>query len=76
MVASNSFKKIVKLIKKKRQFIELPLIQLRIKFDANMELAHLYSQIGDYSNTNKCYQLERFDQKVEHHESETGVLCI
>jgi len=67
----DSFKKIVKLIEKKDeykeigisqekghdkgQFIKLPLIQVRIKFDANLELAHLYSKLGDYENARKCY---------------------
>lgn len=40
----------------KGQFTKLPLLQLRIKFDANMELAYLYSKIGDYKNAGKCYK--------------------
>jgi tetratricopeptide (TPR) repeat protein len=67
----DSLKKIVKLIEKKDeykeigisqkkghnkgQFIKLPLLQVRIKFDANLELAHLYSKLGDHENARKCY---------------------
>jgi tetratricopeptide (TPR) repeat protein len=70
-VTYKNFKKILKLIEKKDeykaeditqnkgrykgQFIKLPLLQVRIKFDANMELAYLYSKIGDYENADKCY---------------------
>ena len=83
-VACKNFKKIIKLIEQKDeykdeyklqdigqnkgQFIKLPLIQVRIKFDANMELAHLYSKIGDYENANSCYlklQTELSRKKVD-----------
>ena len=70
-VPIKNFKRIIKLIEKedeykaqdntqdkgryKGQFTKLPLLQLRIKFDANMELAYLYSKIGDYKNADKYY---------------------